>query len=675
MARTRSAPRLIQLVTTSTLTVAAAAVATLALTLAATAAAPPPASPGSAGTPATTAGPPATTAGTPATTTGTPATTTGTPATTTGTPGMTAGPPSPAAGPPVPREWLTPAEAAGFEATPDYADTMAFLRRLGERLPEMRIESFGRSAAGRPLPLVIVSRERAFTAAAARRLAKPVVLIQNGIHPGEIDGKDACLMILRDLALGRRRELLDDATLLIVPIYNVDGHERSSRFNRPNQDGPHQGMGFRTTAAGLDLNRDYVKVVSPEAQSLVQLVAAWRPDLIVDNHVTDGVEHDWVLTWFWAEAPQLPAPVDAWMRTHMPAALAATARAGHANGPYVDLKDGTDPAKGFSSWVGEPRFSSGYFPLRNRPAVLVETLSYKPYADRVLATRDFLLALLAEVGRDAAGLRGAVAAADAATVAAGGPHAPPSQMVVNFEESPEADRIRLPLYATTLETSQVTGGPLLRYQVGEVRPIEVPWYHGSRAVLSLPRPRGYLVMPGWPQIEQRLRVQGLRVEQLTEAAEVEVETMRLGPPQLAGASYQGLIHAGAEVTRRSERRHLPAGTLWVPADQPDFAVAAQLLEPEAGDSLLSWGLLSTVWERKEFISPWVLEDQAARLLRDPQVAAEWRQALADPKLAGDRQARYLWWFRHTPYWDETVGLMPCFRLLTAPAFKTRPVTP
>ncbi|HEV3075168.1 MAG TPA: M14 family metallopeptidase [Thermoanaerobaculia bacterium] len=575
----------------------------------------------------------------------------------------------------VPREWLTPAEAAGFEATPDYEETMAFLRRLAGRLPEMRLESFGRSAAGRPLPLVIVSRERAFTAVAARRLAKPIVLIQNGIHPGEIDGKDACLMILRDLALGRRRGLLDDATLLIVPIYNVDGHERISPYNRPNQDGPHRGMGFRTNAAGLDLNRDYVKAASPEAQALVGLIAAWRPHLFVDNHVTDGVDHDWVLTWSWAEAPQLPAPVDAWMRERLPAALAATERAGHATGPYVDLKDPVDPAKGFSSWVGQPRFSSGYFPLRNRPAVLVETLSYKPYAQRVLATRDFLLALLAEVGRDPAGLTGAVAAAEAATVAAGAPHAAPSDIVVNFEESPAADRIRLPLYATEIATSQVTGRPLLRYRRGEVRPLEVPWYHGSRAALTLPRPRGYLVMPGWPQIEQRLRIQGLRVEQLAEAAEIDVETMRLGPPHLADASYQGLIHAGADVTRRTERRRLPAGTLWVPADQPDFAVAVQLLEPEAGDSLLSWGLLSTIWERKEYISPWVLEDQAARLLQDPRLAGEWQRALADPKLAGDPQARYLWWFQRTPYWDETVGLMPCFRLLAAPSFKTRPWPP
>jgi Zinc carboxypeptidase len=575
----------------------------------------------------------------------------------------------------VPGEWLTPAEAAGFEATPDYAATMAFLRRVGERLPEMRLESFGRSAAGRDMPVVIVSREREFTPAAARQAGRPVVLIQNSIHSGEIDGKDACLMILRDLALGRRRELLDAATLVIVPIYNVDGHERISRYNRPNQDGPHQGMGFRTTTAGLDLNRDYVKVVSPEARAMVGLIGAWRPDLFVDNHVTDGVDHDWVLTWSWTEAPQLAAPLDAWMRTHMPAAMAATEKAGHRTGPYVDLKDGTDPSQGFSSWVAGARFTTGYLPLRNVPAVLIETLSYKPYKERVLATRDFLLSLIAEVGKDGAGLRRAHALADAATVAAGAPHAAASPMTLNFDESPAADRIRLPLYATSLETSQVSGRPLLRYQRGTVHEVEVPWYHGSRATLTVPRPRGYLVLPGWPQIEERLRSQGLRVLQLTAPADLDVEAMRAANPHFAAATYQGLTRVSAEVTRRAERHHVPAGALWVPADQPDFAVAAQLLEPDAEDSLLSWGLLSTIFEHKEAISPWVLEDRAAELLRDPAVAAEWRQALADPKLAADPQARYMWWFRHTPWWDDTVGLVPIYRVMAPPELQTQPWQP
>ncbi len=566
----------------------------------------------------------------------------------------------------------TRAEASGFEATSTYDETLDFLRRLQAHFPEMYLGFYGTSGEGRAMPFVVVSREKAFTGRKALKLGKPIVLIQNGIHAGEIDGKDASLMLLRDLALGAHPGILDAVTLVVLPIYNVDGHERISPFNRPNQNGPRQGMGFRTTTSGLDLNRDYLKLSSEEARSLIALVNAWRPHLHVDDHVTDGVDMDWVLTWSWAEAPQAPAPVDAWLRAHMPAVLAATRKAGHKVGPYVDLVDRNDPSKGFSSWVGQPRYSTGYFPLRNRPSILVENHSYKPYEQRVRANRDFLWALLDEVARDPAALTGAVAAAEAAEIARGKPDAPPSQVAVDVEQSEAADRIRLPIYAGEMKTSVVSGKPILLFHRGEVKEIEVPWIHQPRIVKSLPRPRGYLVLPGWPQIEARLRGQMLRVERLAQPVEIEVEAMRVADPKAAPSSYQGLTRLTAGVERAVERRRIPAGALWVPADQPDFEVAVQLLEPEAPDSLLSWGLLSSLFEGKEYADPRVLEGLAAGMLADPKTAAEWREALKDEKFAADPQARYQWWFRRTPYWDAAIGLLPYFRVMKAPALSTRP---
>ena len=579
---------------------------------------------------------------------------------------------APQAAQPGAAEMRTRAELTDFQATSSYDETVDFLKKLQPHFPEMYFGFYGSSGQGRPLPFVVVSKERSFTGRKAQKLPKPIVLIQNGIHAGEIDGKDASLMILRDMAAGRHREILDAVTLVILPIYNVDGHERVSPYNRPNQDGPRQGMGFRTTASGLDLNRDHLKIASEEARSLIALVNAWRPHLHIDNHVTDGVDHDWVLTWAWAEAPQAPAPVDAWLRAHMPAVLAATAKAGHKNGPYVDLLDGNDPAKGFSSWVGQPRYSSGYFPLRNRPSILVETHSYKPYKERVLATRDFLLALLGEIARDPGSLTRAVAEAEAATVARGKPDAPPSDAVVSYEAADESDPIRFPVYASESRTSAVTGLPLLHYRRGEVREIEVPWHHKPKVAMAVPRPRGYLVLPGWLQIDERLRGHGLKVEKLAKPVEIEVETLRTSQPKPAPSSYQGLTRVSAEVARTAEKRRIPAGALWIPADQPDFEIAVQLLEPEAPDSLLSWGLLSTVFEQKEYADPRVLEGLVARMLEDPRTAAEWQAALKDEKFAADGNARYLWWYRRTPYWDETVGLLPYFRVMRAPKLETRP---
>ncbi len=190
-----------------------------------------------------------------------------------------------------PLEWLTPVERSGFDATPSYDETLDYIQRLAAEWPAIRLEFFGRSGQDRPLPVVIVADPETSTPETAAASGKAVVLIQNGIHSGEIDGKDASLMLLRDMALGRHREWLEHLVLVVVPIYNVDGHERVSPFNRPNQDGPRAGMGFRTTADGHDLNRDHLKLETVEARAMIGLFNRWRPHVHVDILFTYGSDH------------------------------------------------------------------------------------------------------------------------------------------------------------------------------------------------------------------------------------------------------------------------------------------------------------------------------------------------------------------------------------------------
>jgi hypothetical protein len=578
----------------------------------------------------------------------------------------------PAEEPLLAEEWLTVAEQTGFRATSSYDQTLELLRRLEARMPEVKVETFGVSGQGREIPLVILSGDRAFDPLAAARTGKPIVMIQNGIHPGEIDGKDACLMLLRDLLFGERRYLLDAAVVLIVPILNVDGHERVSPVNRANQDGPAEGMGYRATARGLDLNRDHVKAVSPEMRALIGLFNKWQPHLHVDVHVTDGSDHDWVLTTVWCEEPIAAPSIDAWYRASLPPIQARVEQLGHRNGPYVWLKDRNDPSKGFSTTMATPRYSTTYFTLRQRPAILVETHSFKPFEQRVLATRDFLAEVLREVGEHPQALIAAVDSAARRMTELGAPDAAASAVALTYKDSDETDSISFPIYKSRLEPSVVTGKPLIRYERGVLDEQVVPWTRKALPKETVPRPRGYLVLRGWTQIEELLDVHGLEVEQLKEPVELEVVTARLSNPRYEPESYQGEIRTAVDVEHAVEQRSFPAGTLWIPASQPGFEVAVHMLEPDGPDSLVKWGLLRSVLERKVFIGPRGLEDEVAELLKDPAVEQEWNSALEDPKFAADDKARYVWWYERTKYWDEQVGLLPAMRVMTRPAFATEP---
>jgi hypothetical protein len=573
-----------------------------------------------------------------------------------------------------PDKWLTVAEKTDFRATSSYDQTMVYLHQLEAAAPELiRVTDFGRSGQGRPLPLVIVSSDGAFTPEAAAATGKPILLIQSCIHAGEVDGKDATLMVLRDIALGLRPELAEGAVALFAPIYNADGHENVSIYNRSNQNGPVEGMGYRATANGVNLNRDFMRLVSAEAKALAQLVATWNPHLHVDNHVTNGSDHAWVLTWSVDEAPSLAPQVDAWVGCHLPKVLAEIEAGGHPSGPYVNLVSRSDPTAGMIWDIAQPRYSTGYFPLRNRASILIEMHAHKPFRDRVLANRAFIDELIAEVGRSGKALVRAVEQAEAATVAMGGADAEPSEIVVRWKIAEDGEQITWPAYDWSIEESIVMGGKRVQFHPGEIREVELEWRHLPVAELTLARPRGYLVLAGWPQIEELVTGHGLRASRLAADTELEVETIRLSSPKFATSSYQGVVMVeDFEVIRRREQRIIPAGSLWIPADQPSFEVAVQLFEPEAPDSLVRWGVVSSLFERKIYIGPDLLDQLAGEMLTDEYVRREWHAALEDPEFADNRIARYLWWYKRTPYWDETVGLLPVMRLMAPVGLQLEP---
>jgi hypothetical protein len=411
-------------------------------------------------------------------------------------------PPAPAAPKPVPTtapaDWLTKAEQTDFRETARYDETVAYCRRLAEAAPWISCQSFGKSPEGRELLLVVASKDRAFTPDAARATGKSIVLVQNCIHAGECAGKDASLMLLRDMAVTKTHsDLLDQVILLVIPIFNVDGHERFSAYSRINQNGPEQ-MGWRTTARNLNLNRDYVKADAVEMRAWLALWNAWQPDLFIDHHETDGI--DWQYDFLYAvdqHAAVAPQVAD-WIKTHLGSRLfEQIEKDGHLAAPYVDLVDDTDPAKGVRSGTFGPRLSNGYVVLRNRPGILVEGHMLKPYRTQVASHYDLMLRVLEELNREPKSLRAAVTAADDATIKMGVAYDPTARLPLAIGPTDESQPFTLRGFEFRRELSEISGG--LRIIYDNTKPIDIPttWYNGTKVSKSISPPLAYIIPPQW----------------------------------------------------------------------------------------------------------------------------------------------------------------------------------
>ena len=397
-------------------------------------------------------------------------------------------------------DWTTPAEAAQFKTTPNYANTRAYLERLAAAAPQtIRLTRFGVSPEGRDLMLVVAASGGDFTPEAARKSGKQILMVQAGIHAGEIEGKDAGLMLLRDLSIGEKYpHLLNHTILLYLPIFNVDGHENSSAYNRINQEGPEQ-MGFRATAQNLNLNRDYMKADAPEMRDWLTLFNAWLPDLFVDVHTTDGADYQYDLTWYTEDWGNLDPAVKAWQD----AALKKTIfpqmeKHGHLLAPYLDLKDHRDITKGIANFGSGPRFSTGYVALQNRAALLVETHMLKPYATRVRATYDLIASTLDYFNAHPNSLRQAVTSGDHNTIARAAQTDVSLPIVYQTGDKP------VPFMLQGVEFSQthsdISGDMWTQYDPSKPKAFKIPFWRDLVATKSVALPAAYLIPAGWPQL-------------------------------------------------------------------------------------------------------------------------------------------------------------------------------
>lgn len=552
-------------------------------------------------------------------------------------------------------EWATPAERSGLTATPDYEASITWLRRLCNAAPELSLATIGRTPEQRDLVVVIASKDGAVDAATLRANKRPTVFAQGGIHAGEIDGKDAGMMLLRDLTvLGRGEGLLDRVNFVFLPVLNPDGHERTSALARVNQRGP-QEMGWRTTARNQNLNRDYAKADTPEMRALLRALADFAPDLYIDLHVTDGADYQYDITYGWNRAHAWSPAIATWLDSRLqPRVHQGLEEMGHIPGGLI-FADGPMELNALADWTASPRYSNGYGDARHLPTILVENHSLKPFRQRVLGTYVLLKEVLRVVGEDGEALRAAVAK-DRST------RRDPMPLGFAYVDDFSRTHVEFKGIRSKREPSEILGASVVRW-TGEPVVQRLPLLPATTPTLSLARPKAWWIPAAWTDVIERLRTHGIDMEPVESAALVDVVMYRLVDPKLDPFPFEGRVRVSADVTRESRRETFPPGSVRVAADQPLGDLAMLLLEPQSEDSFFQWGFFHEILQRTEYAEPYAMEPFAQFMLeRDPALRAEFEAKLADdPAFAGSPRARLDWFFRRSPFYDERHLLYPVAR--------------
>ncbi|GAB4187584.1 MAG: M14 family metallopeptidase [Wenzhouxiangellaceae bacterium] len=553
--------------------------------------------------------------------------------------------------------WRTPAEASGLTDSPDYATTMDWLQRLAAASNQVNLQTIGDSAQGRAIRMAVVDRDGLSDATAIQESGRAIVLIHGGIHAGEIDGKDAGLMLLRDLTVkASLSSLLDQVSILFIPILNVDGHERRSPFNRINQRGPRQ-MGWRTNARNLNLNRDYAKLETEEVRALTATINIWQPDLYIDVHVTDGADYQYDITYGWNGPHGWSPSIANWLDDSLrPAVNRALREQGHVPGPLIFAVNGRDMDAGMVSWTATPRYSNGWGDARHMATILVENHSLKPYRQRVLGTYVMLRSALQVAGAERESLRQATlqdrfAARD--------------QVPLGFAAGDQNGSIRFQGIRSRSELSAISGGLVTRW-LGENDEREIPLVVMDKATVSVKRPRFYYLPAAWYPLANRLRDQGILVDELSGEATLEVQRYRLPEARLDADNtpFEGRArYQSGEPQSETVSIHFQAGDFRIDTRQSLGTLAVLLLEPQSPDSLFQWGYLSSILQATEYFEAYAMEPLAARMLaEDAELAQAFRRKIAeDPAFAGDARARLHWFYERSPYFDQQYQVYPVYR--------------
>jgi hypothetical protein len=554
--------------------------------------------------------------------------------------------------------FLTPFEKSGGKQTATYTEVIGWYQTLARAYPEVEIRTMGLTDSGFPLHLVTLSADREFDYTKVRNSGKAVLLINNGIHPGEPDGIEASMLLLRELLTNpANKPLWKNTVVALVPVYNIGGMLNRNSTTRVNQSGP-EAYGFRGNAQNLDLNRDFIKADSRNAMAFYEIFQLVQPDLFIDTHTSNGADYQYAITHLATQPHKLGGALGRYLQTEFIPALEKGMLALQEEViPYVNVFGGT-PDQGYAGFMDTPRYSTGYGTLFHTTGLMIETHMLKPFDRRVQATKYFLTTCMAILQQDGTRLRAMKSAAEVAPIG----KAHPIEWKIDRSVY---ERLFFKGYEGVTIKSAVTGLDRLYYDHAKPFAKEITYYNQFVPKTEVIVPKAYVIPQGWHRVIERLQANGVAMQPLERDTVLRGERYRIEKFTTTSSPVEGHYpHANVEINSQEAHAAFRKGDWYIPVSQKAWRYLVEVLEPQATDSFFNWNFFDTILQQKEGFSSYVFEDLAAELLRKDDVlrAAFEAEKKQNPGFAQNAYAQLDFIYKRSPYYEEAHMGYPVFRI-------------
>ncbi|MBZ9630668.1 M14 family metallopeptidase [Salegentibacter sp. LM13S] len=547
-------------------------------------------------------------------------------------------------------------EKSDGKETGTYEEVIDFYSQLAESSGKIKLEEFGKTDSGKPLHLAIYSPNEDFDFEELRE-KNSIILINNGIHPGESDGIDATMMLFRDLA-GDSIKAPQNTVLATIPIYNIGGALNRNSTSRTNQNGPSE-YGFRGNARNYDLNRDFIKADTRNTRSFYEIFHHVKPDIFIDNHVSNGADYQYTLTHLFTQHNKLGGELGSYLNEQiMPALEDSLAKKDWDITPYVNVFNEV-PEEGFSQFNDHPRYSTGYTTLWNTIGMMVETHMLKPYPKRVKGTYELMRSMIGIAEKDRERMKDIRNRASRKYLTE-------RWYPINYKpdiENPSKRNFKG--YEGEMIASEVTGGERLKYDSSKPFNKEIDYYNNFVAEDTIEIPRAYIVPQGWWHLTDLLKLNKIKMEPLQRDTTLYVETYRIEDFETLDQAYEGhYMHSETKISKKMDSVRFRKGDFVVKTFQDGARYLIETLEPEAPDSFFNWNFFDSVLQQKEGFSPYVFEDIAKQMLEEnPELKEQFEEKKRnDAEFSNSYYKQLAWLHKQSKHYEDAHLRYPIFRM-------------